>query len=47
MQDFKRYNYTLTPEDIKTALETGQHVTVIINGEYYDIEIKTGKEKEK
>lgn len=43
MQDFKTYDYTLTIEDLKKALEDGQHITAIINGEYYDIQ--PGKDK--
>lgn len=43
MQDFNRYNYTLTVEDIQKAIAAGQTVTVIINGEYYDIEEPTKK----
>lgn len=45
MQDFKSYNYTLTIEDLKKALEDGQHITAIINGEYYDIQ--PGKDESK
>lgn len=44
MQDFKTYNYTLTIEDLKKALEDGQHITAIINGEYYDIQPHRKKE---
>lgn len=47
MQDFRQYDYKIRLEDLeqtaKQALEFGCSVTVIINGEYYDI---TAQEKE-
>ena len=36
MQDFTRYDYTITAEQMKQAQQDGQAVIVIINGEYYD-----------
>jgi hypothetical protein len=37
MQDFNLYNYKITLDGIRKAAEAGQHITVIINGEYYDL----------
>ena len=37
MQDFKLYDYKITLDGIRKAAEAGQPVTVIINGEYYDL----------
>lgn len=38
MQDFLRYDYTLTLEQLRRVMtEDGQTVVAIINGEYYDI----------
>ena len=37
MQDAKRYNYNISISDIIKAQEHGQNITVIINGEYYDL----------
>ena len=37
MQDFTQCNYKITLDGIRKATEAGQHVTVIINGEYYDL----------
>lgn len=46
MQDFRHYDYTITPEALKKMLESGyKNITVIINGEYYDL--KEDKEGDK
>lgn len=37
MQDFNLYSYKITLDGIRKAAEAGQNVTVIINGEYYDL----------
>ena len=38
MQDFRSYNYTLTPAQLLALAESApDKITVIINGEYYDI----------
>lgn len=38
MQNFTQYNYKLTVADLlRIAAETPEIITVIINGEYYDI----------
>ena len=44
MQDFRHFDYTITPEQLKDLLEQGfDNITVIINGEYYDL--KADKEE--
>lgn len=38
MQDFSRYSYKLTLDDLKKAQEEWDGpIVVIINGEYYDL----------
>lgn len=37
MQDFTKYDFTLTVDDLKRIIADGENVTVIINGEYYDL----------
>lgn len=38
MQNFRSYNYTLTPAQLLALAESApDKITVIINGEYYDI----------
>ena len=43
MQDFNRYNYTIKESDLLRVLkDAGAHgykPTVIINGEFYDVEL--------
>lgn len=42
MQDFTRYDYTITPEEIAALPdEYKKNVIIIINGEYYTL--KEGK----
>lgn len=42
MQDFSRYSYTIQIDDLKEtvmkAIEGGYSVSVVINGEYYDVD---------
>ena len=42
MQDFRHFDYVITPSGLIKALEAGQDISVVINGEYYDLK----KEKE-
>jgi hypothetical protein len=43
MQDFRSYNYTLTPAQLLALAESApDKITVIINGEYYDIKPEAG-----
>lgn len=43
MQDFGSYNYTLTPAQLLALAESApDKITVIINGEYYDIKPEAG-----
>jgi hypothetical protein len=38
MQDFRHLDYTTTPETLRDLLDQGfKNITVIINGEYYDL----------
>ena len=37
MQNCREYNYTVTPTQIAEILRTYGNITVIINGEYYDV----------
>lgn len=38
MQDFRSYNYTITPAQLLALAESApDKITVVINGEYYDI----------
>ena len=37
MQDFMRYDFTLTVDNLKRIVDDGEEVTVIINGEFYDL----------
>ena len=37
MQDFTTYNYNITIDQLKEAQKLVKHITVIINGEYYDL----------
>lgn len=50
MQDFVNYNYTIKIQDLeKTAqkvIESGFSFLVVINGEYYDIQIQDEKERQ-
>ena len=43
MQDFNRYNYTIKESDLlrvlKDAAAHGCKPTIIINGEFYDVEL--------
>lgn len=43
MQDFTRYNYTIKEADLlrvlRDATAHGYNPTVIINGEFYDVEL--------
>ena len=43
MQDFQRYDYTIREDDIlrvlRDAAAHGYTPTVIINGEFYDVEL--------
>lgn len=45
MQDFRRYDYTIREADLLRALRDaaahGYKPTVIINGEFYDVELDT------
>lgn len=45
MQDFNRYNYTIKEADLlrvlRDAAAHGCKPTVIINGEFYDVELDT------
>lgn len=43
MQNFRHFDYVITPSGIIKALEQGQDISVIINGEYYDV--KQDKER--
>ena len=53
MQNFTEYSYTIRldrlEETVRKVIEGGCNVTVIINGEYYDIDTskaeKAGKER--
>ena len=49
MQDFVNYNYTIKIQDLeKTAqkvIESGYSFLVVINGEYYDIQIQDEKKE--
>lgn len=44
MQDFKIFDYIIDIDGIIKANKDGQKITVIINGEYYDL-IDEPKEK--
>lgn len=37
MQDFTTYNYNITIDQLKEAQKIVKNITVIINGEYYDL----------
>ena len=47
MQDFENYNYTIKISDvekaIRAALDFGVEPIIIINGEYYDIDMEDEK----
>lgn len=47
MQDFTEYSYSIDidklEQTVKEAMRGGYRVTVIINGEYYDIKDKAEK----
>ena len=47
MQDFRRYDYTIREADLlrvlRDAAAHGYRQTVIINGEFYDVELDAGK----
>lgn len=43
MQDFTKYDYTITAAQMDEAQQDGQTVIVIINGEYYDYKPTTTK----
>lgn len=43
MQDFKHFDYVITPSGLIKALETGQDISVIINGEYYELKGDKGE----
>lgn len=46
MQDFRRYDYTIREADLlrvlRDAAAHGYKPTVIINGEFYDVELDAG-----
>lgn len=46
MQDFRRYDYTIREADVlrvlRDAAAHGYKPTVIINGEFYNVELDTG-----
>lgn len=46
MQDFRRYDYTIREADLlrvlRDAAAHGYKSTVIINGEFYDVELNAG-----
>lgn len=44
MQDFTTYQYTITLKQLEDAQKIVKNITVIINGEYYDL-IDEPKEK--
>lgn len=48
MQDFRNFDYTVTPQTLKDMLESGYqgNITVIINGEYYDLKDDFTKNQE-
>lgn len=50
MQDFVNYNYTIKIQDLektaKRVIESGYSFLVVINGEYYDIQIQDEKERQ-
>lgn len=43
MQDFRHFDYVITPSGLIKALEAGQDISVIINGEYYDLKEEKGE----
>ena len=43
MQDFTKYDYTITAEQLTEAVKHGFDVTIIINGEYYDFRTTKGE----
>ena len=45
MQNFQSYNYKLTLDDLSKISEIVRDITIIINGEYYDQETETVKQK--
>ena len=49
MQDFSNYSYTIQIDDLKEtvikAMKGGYPVFVVINGEYYDVDIDGSKLK--
>ena len=47
MQNFQSYNYKLTLDDLSKISEIVRDITIIINGEYYDLETETSKQTEK
>ena len=50
MQDFSRYPYTIQINDLEEtvmkAIKGGYSVSVVINGEYYDVDIDGSKLKD-
>lgn len=51
MQDFTEYSYTVRLDElektVKEAVQGGYRVTVIINGEYYDIDMDKAEKGQK
>lgn len=49
MQDFDNYSYVINinklQETVKKALDGGYPVTVVINGEYYDVDLDGSKQR--
>lgn len=37
MQDFKQFDFTITPEELTKAAETMSDIVIIINGEFYTL----------
>jgi hypothetical protein len=46
MQDFKQFDYVIDFDGIIKAIENGQQISVIINGEFYDFESKKDSRKD-
>lgn len=51
MQDFSNYSYTIQIDDLKETvmkvMKNGYPVFVVINGEYYDVDISSVEKENK
>ena len=51
MQDFRNYSYVIQINDlertVKEAIEGGYSAYIVLNGEYYDIDISSHQEDKK